>query len=47
MAEDTTRKDSSVAEELRQLAEDEAALDVRLARILAKRDRRQIPGRTR
>jgi len=46
MAEDVTRKDS-VAEELRQLSEDEAVLDVRLARILAKRDRRQLPGRTR
>lgn len=46
MAEDVTTKDS-VADELRKLAEDEAALDVRLARILAKRDRRQIPGRTR
>lgn len=46
MAEDVTTKDS-VADELRQLAEDEAVLDVRLARILAKRDRRQIPGRTR
>lgn len=46
MSDDANRKDS-VADELRQLAEEEAALDVRLARILKKRDRRQPPGRTR
>lgn len=45
MADDARKE--SVADELRQLAEDEAVLEVRHVRILAKRDRRQPPGRTR
>lgn len=45
MSEDARKE--SVADDRSQLAEEEAALDVRLARILKKRDRRQPPGRTR